>query len=402
MKLAQRVQSLKPSPTLALAAKAKELSAQGHNVIALSVGEPDWDSFESAKTAGIQAIQSGFSKYTPSNGIPELRQAIAKQTLKETGVQYSADEVTVSTGGKFIIFSALQTLLSRGDEVLIPAPYWVSYPTMVELAEGTPVIIVCDESVGFKLTPALLEKSITPQTRLLILNSPSNPTGVMYSKEDLKALAQVLQKHPNVLIMSDDIYNRLVFDGGEGGSVAPHLLHVAPELKDRILIVNGAAKTFSMTGWRVGWGVGPLAWIKAMTNYQSQSVSCAASFAQKATLQAILEGEAELKSALVQLKKRRDAAVAWLREVPGVTVSDPNGAFYVWPNIRSHFGKKWNGRALQNSSDFSQALLEDQKVVCVPGQEFGLDGYLRISYVVNDAAMKEAVERLKAFVAKLS
>lgn len=398
MKLAQRVQSLKPSPTLALAAKAKELTAQGHKVIALSVGEPDWDTFESAKVAGIKAIQDGFSKYTPSNGIPELRIAIAKQTEKEMGLPFSPDDVTVSTGGKFVIFSALQTLLSPGDEVLIPAPYWVSYPTMVELAQGTPVTIACDERVNFKLTANLLEKAITKKTRLLILNSPSNPTGVMYSRDELKSLAQVLKNYPDVLIMSDDIYNRLVFNE----DVAPHLLHVAPELKDRTLIVNGAAKTFSMTGWRVGWALGPSAWIKAMTNYQSQSVSCAASFAQTATLQAITHSESELKVALLQLKKRRDYVIELLKGVRGLEVSSPDGAFYVWPNIKSFIGKTFNGKKIQTSGDFSQALLEDQKVVCVPGQEFGLDGYLRISYVIQDAAMKEAVDRLKVFISKLA
>ncbi len=397
MKLADRVSSLKPSPTLALAAKAKELAAQGHNVIALSVGEPDWDSFEVAKQAGIEAIQNGFSKYVPSNGIPELRKAIAVQTKKETGVEYSPDDVTVSTGGKFIIFSALQSLLNKGDEVIIPAPYWVSYPTMVELAEGTPVIVSCPASCNFKLTRELLAKAITPKTRLLILNSPSNPTGVMYTKTELKELADVLRDHPQVLVMSDDIYNRLVFEG----AVAPHLLHIAPELKDRILIVNGAAKTFSMTGWRVGWALGPQAWIKAMTNYQSQSVSCAASMAQKATLAAIEKGQPELETAIKQLKIRRDFVCDLLSKVPGLKNGCPDGAFYVWPDISSFFGKSYNGKKITGSGDFAQALLEDQKVVCVPGNEFGLDGYLRISYVISNSAMTEAVDRLKAFIAKL-
>lgn len=398
MKLADRVSSLKPSPTLALAAKAKELAAQGHKVIALSVGEPDWDSFEVAKKAGIEAIQNGFSKYVPSNGIPELRKAIAIQTKKETGVEYSPDDVTVSTGGKFVIFSALQSLLNKGDEVIIPAPYWVSYPTMVELAEGTPVIVSCPAKCNFKLTRELLAKAITPKTRLLILNSPSNPTGVSYTKAELKELADVLRDHPQVLVMSDDIYNRLVFEGG----VAPHLLHVAPELKDRILIVNGAAKTFSMTGWRVGWALGPQAWIKAMTNYQSQSVSCAASMAQKATLAAIEQGEPELQKAIKQLKIRRDFVCGLLDKVPGVKNGCPDGAFYVWPDISSFFGKSYNGKKITGSGEFAQALLEDQKVVCVPGNEFGLDGYLRISYVISDSAMTEAVDRLKAFIAKLT
>lgn len=398
MKLSDRVSSLKPSPTLALAAKAKELAAQGHKVIALSVGEPDWDSFEVAKKAGIKAIEEGFSKYVPSNGMPELRKAIAVQTQKETGVTYSPDEVTVSTGGKFVIFSALQSLINKGDEVIIPAPFWVSYPTMVELAEGTPVIVSCPASTNFKLTRDLLAKAITPKTRLLILNSPSNPTGVMYSKAELKELADVLRDHPQVLVMSDDIYNRLVFEGG----VAPHLLHVAPELKDRLVIVNGAAKTFSMTGWRVGWALGPLPLIKAMTNYQSQSVSCAASMAQKATLAAIQDGEPELQDALKKLKVRRDFVLGLMNKVPGVKTASPDGAFYIWPDVSSYFGKSYNGKKISGSGDFAAMLLEDQKVVAVPGNEFGLDGFLRISYVISDSAMTEAVERLKAFLAKLT
>lgn len=398
MKLSDRVSSLKPSPTLALAAKAKELAAQGHKVIALSVGEPDWDSFEVAKKAGIKAIEEGFSKYVPSNGMPELRKAIAVQTQKETGVTYSPDEVTVSTGGKFVIFSALQSLINKGDEVIIPAPFWVSYPTMVELAEGTPVIVSCPASTNFKLTRDLLAKAITPKTRLLILNSPSNPTGVMYSKSELKELADVLRDHPQVLVMSDDIYNRLVFEGG----VAPHLLHVAPELKDRLVIVNGAAKTFSMTGWRVGWALGPLPLIKAMTNYQSQSVSCAASMAQKATLAAIQDGEPELQDALKKLKVRRDFVLGLMNKVPGVKTASPDGAFYIWPDVSSYFGKSYNGKKITGSGDFAAMLLEDQKVVAVPGNEFGLDGFLRISYVISDSAMTEAVERLKAFLAKLT
>jgi aspartate aminotransferase len=398
MQLSQRAQNLKPSPTLALAAKAKELTAQGHKVISLSVGEPDWDTFQCAKRAAMAAIESGFSKYTPANGIPELRKAIAEQTQKEIGINYSPEQVTVSTGGKFIIFSALQTLLNPGDEVIIPAPYWVSYPTMVELAEGKPVIAVCDEKMGFKITPGLLESKITARTKLIILNSPSNPTGVMYSRQELGALAKVLERHPNVMVLSDDIYNRLVF----ADEVAPHLLHMAPQLKERVLVVNGAAKTFSMTGWRVGWALGDSEWIKAMSNYQSQSVSCAASMAQMAVLKAIQEGEPELKTALQELRRRRDFIYGELREIKGIKLSAPDGAFYVWPDIRAFLGKKYDGKVLKTSADFSQALLEDQKVVCVPGVEFGLDGYLRISYVLKDSAITEAIQRLRAFLAKLS
>lgn len=395
--ISQRAKSLKPSPTLALAAKAKELSAQGHDVISLSVGEPDWDTLECAKQAGIKAIQEGFSKYTPANGIPELRKAIALQTSTDLGMSFSADDVTVTTGGKFVIFSALQCVIDPGDEVVIPAPYWVSYPVMVELAGGVPVFAICDETMNFKLTPEVLQKHITAKTKALILNSPSNPTGLMYSAEELKALAQVLRDHPKVLIISDDIYNRLVFSG----ELSPHILQVAPELKSRVLVINGASKTYSMTGWRVGWALGPQEWIKAMNNYQSQSVSQAASMAQKATLKAVEAGAPELKIALKELKSRKERGMALLSQVPGLKVANPDGAFYFWPDIRAFIGKSFKGQKLTNSSQFSAALLEDQKVAVVPGIEFGLEGYVRMSFALNEKRMIEAIERIKKFVDQL-
>lgn len=395
--ISKRAKSLKPSPTLALAAKAKELAAQGHDVISLSVGEPDWDTFECAKKAGIRAIEEGFSKYTPSNGIPELRKAIALQTSQDLGVTYSADEVTVSTGGKFVIFAALQCVIDPGDEVIIPAPYWVSYPVMVELADGVPVFAVCDEKVNFKLTPQILQKCLTPKTKMLILNSPSNPTGLMYSREELAALANVLRDHPRVLILSDDIYNRLVFSG----ELAPHILQVAPELKPRTLVMNGASKTYSMTGWRVGWAMGPNDWVKAMNNYQSQSVSQAASMAQKATLKAIEEGAPELKKSMVELVERKNLAVELLSKISGLKAPSPDGAFYVWLDVRGLLGKTYGAIKLTTSSDFSAALLDSQKVAVVPGIEFGLDGYVRLSFALKRERMIQAIDRIKTFAAAL-
>lgn len=397
MNLSARARSLKPSPTLLLASKAKELTAAGHKVVSLSVGEPDWDTFEVAKEAARKAIQDGLTKYTPANGIPELRKAIASQVSKDLDLNYDFNQVTVSAGGKFIIFSALQTLLDAGDEVIIPAPFWVSYPTMVELAEGKPVLVVCDSESNFKLNPAQLEKAITKKTKLLFLNSPSNPTGAIYSAKELSALAAVLRKHPNIYILSDDIYNRLVFDQ----EVAPHILNVAPDLKERVLVVNGAAKSFSMTGWRVGWALGDSEWIKAMTNYQSQSVSCATSIAQYATLAAVTDGQPELKKSIIELKRRRDFAAKLFSTIPGFEVPLPDGAFYLWCSIKSLLGKSFNGQKLNNSSDFAAALLEDQKVVAVPGIEFGLDGYLRVSYALKDDQIQLAADRIKSFVAKL-
>jgi aspartate aminotransferase len=397
VKLSKRAESLKPSPTLQLAAKAKELAAAGHKVVSLSVGEPDWDTFAVAKQEGIRAIQEGASKYTPSNGIPELRQAIVDQVKSDLGIAYDPLQVTVTAGGKFVIFAALQALIDEGDEVIIPAPYWVSYPTMVELAQGKPVCVACDQNENFKLTPQKLRSAITPKTKLLILNSPSNPTGVMYSKEELRGLAQVLKDFPQVYVLSDDIYNRLVFEV----PLAPHILHVAPELKDRVLVMNGAAKTYSMTGWRVGWALGDKTWINAMSNYQSQSVSCAATMAQWATVKAIREGEAELQVSLKELKRRRDFVVSLLKDIPGFQVSSPDGAFYVWPSIKALLGKSYKSKVLRTSSDFANALLEDQKVVVVPGIEFGLDGYLRISYALKDEQMQLAADRIRSFVQSL-
>ncbi len=396
--LSERAKSLKPSPTLALAAKAKELKAEGKDVISLSVGEPDWDTFQSIKRVGIEAIESGCTKYSPANGLPELRSAIAKQTNSDFGMDYNPNDVTVTTGGKFVIFSALQVLCNPQDEVIIPAPYWVSYPTMVELADGLPRVVLCDKASGFKLTPKLLRENINEKTKILILNSPSNPTGCMYTEAELKALSEVLLEHPKIVILSDDIYNRLVFNG-EG--LAPHILKVEPRLKDRTLVLNGASKTYSMTGWRVGWAVGPNEIISAMTKFQSQSVSCACTFSQKATLQAIENGTKELEEAKRLLKFRRDFVYEQINTLPNIKSAEPEGAFYVWPDISFYLGKQFKGKKLKTSRDFCQALLEDQMVAAVPGIEFGLDGYLRISYALNEDRMSEAIKRIECFIEKI-
>ncbi|MCB0391165.1 MAG: pyridoxal phosphate-dependent aminotransferase [Bdellovibrionales bacterium] len=394
--LSQRVKSLKPSPTLALAAKAKELKSQGHNVISLTVGEPDWDTFSSIKKAAYDAIEQGETKYTPSNGLPDLRKAIAEQTSSDLSVNYGPDEVTVTAGGKFVIFSALQSIIDPGDEVIIPAPYWVSYPTQVELAEGKPIFVTTKKENRFTATAEELEQAITDKTKLIILNSPSNPTGNMYTDSALRELASVLKKYPQILLMSDDIYNRLVFEK----SLAPHILHFAPELKDRVIIINGVSKTYSMTGWRLGWALGHKEIIGAMNKYQSQSVSCAAAFTQKASIQAIQGTASELADSLDKLKKRRDFVVDNLNQLPNISVEVPDGAFYVWPDISFYLGKTWKGQKVENSSQFSSLLLEDQMVATVPGVEFGLDGYLRISYALDESKMKEAIERIKTFVSE--
>lgn len=397
--LSKKAMKLKPSPTLAIAAKAKEMQAQGHHVISLSVGEPDWDTFEHIKLAGIQAIQAGQTKYGPSNGSPQLRTAVAHKTNALLGTDYAPSEVTVSAGAKFILFSAFQTLLDPGDEVLIPAPYWVSYPTMVELVDGVPVIVGSDELTGFKPQGYQFEKHVTAKTKILLLNSPNNPTGQMYTREELTEIAKFLKRHPRIVVVSDDIYNQLVFDGE---TVAPHLLQVAPELKERMICVNGASKTYSMTGWRIGWALGPEPVVKAMSNYQSQTVSCAAPFTQVAALAGLQAGDGQVKECVAILRERRNLFIEALNNVSGWRAGFPQGAFYVWADVRALLGKSWQGRTLSNTNLLAEALLESEKVAVVPGAESGLEGYLRLSFALHERDLNEAVKRIRLFTDSLS
>ncbi|RME15715.1 MAG: pyridoxal phosphate-dependent aminotransferase [Bdellovibrio sp.] len=398
MRLSQRVQQLKPSPTLAMAAKAKQLRAQGKDVISLSVGEPNWDTFPSIKEAGKKAIDEGKTKYTPAAGIPELREVICQQTKRFLSLEYQPSQVTVSSGGKFILFSAMQSLLDPGDEVLIPAPYWVSYPTMVELAGACPQKIPCSSTSGFKLTAEQLQQAISDKTRLLLLNSPSNPTGKMYSKEELEALAQVLLKHPHLFIISDDIYNRLVFSC----EVAPHLLQVCPELQSRTLIVNGVSKTYSMTGWRVGWALGPEEWISAMTRYQSQSVSSACTPSQWAALWALEHAESELKQAREELKSIKTFVCQLFTDLPSIQVIEPDGAFYLWTDISAYLGASYKGQTVTDSRHLCRLLLEEQLIAAVPGIEFGMEGFVRLSFALKRERMEEAHRRLQSFFKSFS
>jgi aspartate aminotransferase len=396
--LSKKARTLKPSATLAIAAKAKELAAQGHSVISLSVGEPDWDTFPAVKDAGCQAIQAGQTKYSPSNGTPQLRTAIAHKTQSLLGVEYKPTEVTVSAGAKFILYAALQMLVDPGDEVLIPAPYWVSYPTMVELVDGVPVIVPSDELTGFKPHAVHFEKKVTPKSKVLILNSPNNPTGQMYTRAEIEDIVKFLRRHPQIVVISDDIYNQLVF---EGEAVAPHILQVAPDLKERVVVVNGASKTYSMTGWRIGWALGNENIIKAMSNYQSQTVSCAAPFTQTATLAGLQACDEDVIRGVQLLRERRDLFVEALNHVPGWRSGYPQGAFYVWADIRALLGRQWQGKRLETSNDIAAALLESQFVAVVPGAESGLDGYLRLSFALHERDLNEAVKRIRLFTDSL-
>lgn len=399
MMLSQRAAHLKPSPTLALSTKSKELAAAGFDVINLTVGEPDWNTPKVACDAGIIAIQNGFTKYTPVAGIPELRSAIAQITSREIGIDFKPNQVAVGAGAKFVIAAAMQMLLNEGDEVIIPTPYWVSYPSMAELAGATPRIVHCGPESKFKLQPAQLETAIQEKTRMLILCSPSNPTGLMYSNDELTALAQVLRRHPQVVILSDDIYNHLVFNQEP---LAPHLLRIAPDLKERVILVNGASKTFSMTGWRVGWALGPAEFISTLSDYFSQTTSNLASMAQKATIAALENQDAIVAEARSLLMKRMDTGFSELQKIPGLELFRPDGAFYFWVGIRSYFQKKDSrGQLIRDSKDFTKALLEQKYVAAVPGAEFGSEGYLRLSFAIQEQTFQQAAGRLREFCASL-
>ena len=398
IQLSKRAQNLKTSPTLFLVAKAKELAAQGHDVISLTVGEPDWPTFKIPSAAGIEAIEKGITKYTAANGTIELRQTIAEKIKSELGQIYSAKEVTVASGAKYIIFAALQMLCSSGDEVIIGTPYWVSYPTMVELADGAPHIIDCGEIDNFKVTPEKLENAINAKTKAFLFCSPSNPTGLQYSADELKALAEVFRKHPQVVIISDDMYNRLVFDGTK---VAPHILQVAPDLKDRTLVVNGGSKAYSMTGWRIGWAAGPEKLITAMADYQSQSTGSPSSISQHAAMAGLKNCEPDIADVVKKLIQRKDAGLKELQSISEFKVSAPEGAFYFWVGIQACLGKTFQGQLIRTSKDFCDILLQKFFVATVPGIECGVDGYMRLSFAVSEETMKRAILRMKEFVDQL-
>jgi aspartate aminotransferase len=397
--LSKRAQNLKTSPTLFLVAKAKELQAQGHPVISLTVGEPDWPTFPIAAKAGQEAIEKGITKYTAANGTIELRQAIAAKLKSELNMDYGPKAVTVATGAKFVIFAALQMLVSPGDEVIINSPYWVSYPTMIELADGVPVIVECGEKDHFKMTPEKLEKAITPKTKIFLFCSPSNPTGLVYSKQELQALAEVLKRHPQVFVISDDMYNRLMFDGSH---IAPHLLQVAPELKERVIVVNGGSKAYSMTGWRIGWAAGPEKIITAMGDYQSQSTGSPSSISQYAALAAIKNCDPDIDAVVKTLIQRKEFAMNEFKKVPQLRVIEPQGAFYLWVEMKSLYGKSFKGQKLQSSKDFADILLNQFYVATVPGNECGTDGYLRLSFACTEAQMKEAIQRMASCIEQLT
>ncbi len=395
--LSMRAKNLKTSPTLFLVAKAKELQAQGHDVISLTVGEPDWPTYPAASEAGIEAIKKGITKYTAANGTIELRKAIAQRVQTDLGLTYAVNEIAVTSGAKFAIFAALQMLCDANDEVIIHSPYWVSYPTMVELSGGKPVLVTCTEETNFKITAELLKKHITPNTKAFLFCSPSNPTGFVYSKEELKEIAEVIKQHPRMAVISDDMYNRLMFDGS---NCAPHILEVAPELKDRTIVINGGSKAYSMTGWRIGWAMGPQRIIQAIGDYASQSTGAPSSISQHAAVQALLNCEPNIKETNTILKQRLKTALVEFKTIPEFKVYEPDGAFYLWVDVRKVLGKTYAGVKAVTSKDFCQILLEKIFVATVPGEEFGNPGFMRLSFAIDSERMAQAVKRIKNLISE--
>lgn len=396
--VADRLLAVKPSATLAVTTKAKELKAQGVDVIDLGIGEPDFPTPKHICDAAKAALDRGETKYVPVAGTLAFRQAICDKLKRENGLDYTPDQITVNCGGKGTLFNIIMATVNPDDEVVIPAPYWVSYPDMVRIAQGTPVFVTGKEETGFKITPEDLERAITPKTKWFILNSPSNPSGAAYTVNELRALAEVLKKHPHVWIISDEIYEHIVYDGFESHSIAA----VAPELKDRTMTVNGLAKSYSMTGWRVGYAAGPAEVIKAANKIQSQSTSHAVSFCQSAGVVALNSPLDFLKERNDIFKARRDMVVTALNAIDGISCRTPEGAFYLYPSIAGCVGKKTpSGKVIENDTDFVTALLETEGVAVVPGVAFGLSPYFRLSYATSTELLEKACGRIKKFCASL-
>lgn len=390
MFISKRVQAIKPSPTLAIDAKAKALKQKGVDVINFGAGEPDFDTPRNIKEAAIKAINEGYTKYCPVSGNPETKKSIIEKLKKDNGLEYLPEEIIVSCGAKHSLYNIFQTILNDGDEVIIPAPYWVSYPDMVVLACGKPVIIKTDDKSNFKITPEALEKAITPKTKALVLNSPSNPTGSMYTREELEKLAEVCVKN-NILIISDDIYEKLAYDGIKFESIAS----VSPEAKALTIIVNGVSKAFSMTGWRIGYTAGNKDIISGMTKIQSQSTSNPASISLKAAAEALSGDQKDVEMMKKEFEKRRNYIVGRLNAMKGITCLKPNGAFYVFPNISGLIGKTFGGKTINNDMEFADFLLEEAKIAVVPGSSFGAEGYMRISYATSMECIQEGMNRLE-------
>ncbi|OJH44196.1 pyridoxal phosphate-dependent aminotransferase [Paracoccus sp. SM22M-07] len=392
--ISDRLARIKPSPTIAMTTRAAELRAEGRDIIGLSAGEPDFDTPLHVRDAAKAAIDAGHTRYTAVDGTPSLKRAIADKFARENGLDYAPSQITVGTGGKQILFNALMATLDAGDEVIVPAPYWVSYPDMVLLAGGTPIVVECDIACGFRLTPEALEAAITPRTKWLILNSPSNPSGAGYDRAQMQALCDVLLRHPQVWVLADDIYEHLVFDGFEFCTPA----QVEPRLKDRVLTMNGVSKSYAMTGWRIGYGAAPEPLIRAMAKLQSQSTSNPCSVSQYAAEAALTGPQDYIRDSRAVFQQRRDLVVAGLNDCPGLDCPVPQGAFYVYPSIAGLIGATTAaGTVITDDETFANALLDEEGVAVVFGAAFGLSPHFRISYATADDVLRDAVARIRRF-----
>ena len=390
--LAGRLGRIKPSPTIGVTKRAHELKAEGRDIIALSIGEPDFDTPEHIRAAAKVAIDNGDTRYTNVDGTPALKDAIVAKFKRDNGLTYKPSQITVGTGGKQVLYNALMATLDPGDEVIIPAPYWVSYPDMVELAEGTPVIVACPQANGFRLKAEDLDRAITPRTKWIIMNSPSNPTGAAYSDADMKALTDVLKRHPHVWVMTDDMYEHLVYDDFEFCTPA----EVEPSLYDRTLTVNGVSKAYCMTGWRIGYAGGPERLIKAMGVIQSQSTSNPSSISQAAAVAALNGPQDFIAKHNSSFKERREIVVSMLNQATGLTCSRPQGAFYVYPSCSGTLGKSTpDGKKVASDTDFATYLLEAEGVAVVQGEAFGLSPHFRISYATSTQELEDACRRIQ-------
>ena len=395
--LSSRAKSLKPSPTLAINAKAKSMQAQGIHVISFGAGEPDFDTPQNIKQAAKRAIDDGFTKYTPVGGTDDLKDAIIKKFQRDNGLTYKRSEIIVSCGGKHSFYNLAQAIFDQGDEVIVPAPYWVSYPPMVALANGTPVIVETTEKNEFKITPDELKKAVTPKTKALIINSPSNPTGSAYTKKELEKVAEIAISK-NFFVISDEIYEKIVYDGFQSVSIAS----LNDEIKKRTIVVHGVAKTYAMTGWRIGYTAGSEEIIAAMSNIQSQSTSNPTSIAQKASVEALIGPQNEVEKMVAAFGQRRNYIVDRLNKIPGVSCYKPAGSFYVFPNFSSYYGKSFQGKKIENSTHLADFFLEVAKVAVVPGVEFGADPFERLSYATSMEDIKEGLNRIEEALKKLS
>lgn len=394
--VAERARRIKPSPTLAMDAKAKAMKAEGVDVVNFGVGEPDFDTPEHVKEAAVEALRDGFTKYTPVGGIDELKEAVVGKFRADNGLEYAKDEVLVSCGAKHSLYNSAQALFNPGDEVIIPSPYWVSYPDQALLNDATPVFVTTYEKDNFMMKPEALEAAITKKTKALVLNSPSNPTGWAYDKKTLEAVAEIVLKHDMYLI-SDEIYEKLVYDGARHISIAS----LGKEIKSRTIVVNGLSKSHAMTGWRIGYAAGPKDLIKAMTNIQSQSTSNPTSIAQKAAVAALTGPQEFIETMRTEFDKRRKFLVDALNAVPGVCCLKPNGAFYAFPNVSAFYGRKAGARQINSSLDMALYLLEEAKVALVHGEAFGDDQYIRISYATSMQNIEKGLGRIKGALGAL-